>query len=119
MSRYTIHFTGEKRVVDWDPKQGVTGRDRVVDNWEDTIESSTKPTRAQFSDFTYDRHRIGANQFCFWPDEPGRFSADRLEDKDGNDDEEGKYLADYDVYVTCTPTQDPVPVGHFGLKPTE
>jgi hypothetical protein len=117
MPRYTIHFTGEKRVDDWDPKRGAAGKARVVDTWEATVESNTKPTPAQFSDFTYERHGIGPNKFCYWPDEPGSFSASRVEDKDGNDDEDGKYLADYDVYVTCTPTQDPVSVGHFGLKP--
>ena len=119
MAKYIIQFDGEKRVDDWDPEQGAAGKDRIVDNWTATIESNARPTLAQFSDFTYNRYGIGPNKFQYWPDEPGRFSANRLEDEDGNDDEEGKYLADYDIYVTCTPTQDPVPVGHFGLKPTE
>ena len=59
--KYIIHFSGEKRVDDWDPEQGAAGKDRNADN-------------------------------------------------------NGKYLADYDVYVTGVPTQNPVPVGHLGLK---
>ena len=116
MAKYIIHFSGEKRVDDWDPEQGVSGKDRIVDNWTATVESNAKPILAQLNNFTYDRYGIGANQFRYWPDEPGRFSANRVEDADGNDDEEGKYLADYDVYVTCTPVQYPVPVGHLGLE---
>jgi hypothetical protein len=118
--KYIIRFSGEKRVDDWDPEQGAAGKDRIVDNWEASIESNTKPTLAQFNDFTYDRYGIGAREFRYWPNEPpwsGRFSANRVEDADGNSDNNGKYLADYDVYVTCVPTQNPVPVGHLGLKP--
>jgi hypothetical protein len=116
MKKYTIHFSGEKRVDDWDPENGALGKDRIVDNWEATIESNLKPTLSQFSDFTYNRYGIGPNKFRHWPDEPGRFSASRLEDNDGNEDKNGRYLADYDVHITCTPTQDTVPVGHLGLK---
>ena len=65
---------------------------------------------------TYDRYSIEANQFRYWPGVPGRFSASRVEDADGNDDKKGKYLADYDVYVTCTPVQNPVPIGHLSLE---
>jgi hypothetical protein len=114
MAKYIIRFEGEKQV--WDPEQGAAGKIRGVDEWSATVESNSKPTRDQFNDFTYNRHGIGANQFRYWPDEPGRFSANRVENRDGDADENGKYLADYDVYVTCTPVQNPVPVGHLSLE---
>lgn len=116
MTKYIISFNGEKRVQDWDPEQGALGNDRIVDNWNSSIESNAKPTIAQFSDFTYPRYGIGPNKFRYWTDEPGRFSASRVEDGDGNENKHGKYLADYDVYITCTPTQNPIVVGHLGLK---
>ena len=114
--KYIIRFNGEKRVDDWDPEQGAAGKNRIVDNWEASIESNTKPTLAQFNDFTYDRYGIGTREFHYWPDQPGRFSATRIENKDGKHDKNGRCLADYNVYVTCVPTQNPVPVGHLGLK---
>ena len=68
------------------------------------------------SDSLYDRFGIGPNSLKYWPDEPGRFTANRLEDKDGYESAHGLYLADYDVRIECRPMQNLVDVGHFGLK---
>jgi hypothetical protein len=117
--RYLITFTANKTVQDWDDKDGASGAFREVDTWSATIESNAKPTQEDFSDFVYDRYSLKANQFRHWPDEPGRFSLSRIEDRDGQGDPKGKFLADYDVNVTCRPISYDVPVGTFGTKPID
>lgn len=114
--KYQITFHAVKEVEDWDDEQGAHGTRRTIDEWEHTIESNAKPTRKDFNDFTYNRYSLGANQFHYWPDDPGRFTTSRIERGDGEPDEKGCFIADYEVRVTCTPLQAEIPVGTFGLK---
>jgi hypothetical protein len=114
--KYQITFHAVKEVEDWNDEEGAHGNRRMIDEWKHTTESNAKPTRTDFNDFTYDRYSLGLNQFRYWPDEPGRFTTSRIERGDGEPDEKGRFIADYDVRVTCTPLQKNVSVGTFGLK---
>jgi hypothetical protein len=114
--KYQITFNAMKSVQDWDNENGASGDIRDIDAWSATIESNAKPTRKDFVDFLYDRYSLNLNQFRLWPDEPGRFTTNRIENDNGEEDKKGKFLADYDVRVECRPIQKEVPVGTFGLK---
>jgi hypothetical protein len=114
--KYQITFHAMKTVDDWDDENDAAGKTRGVDEWSHTVESNAKPTRRDFADFVYDRYSLAANQFRYWPDEPGRFTINRIENADGEEDHKGKYLADYDVTVVCRRLSPDVPVGNFQLK---
>jgi hypothetical protein len=81
-----------------------------------TMQSNSKPTRKDFADFVWERYSLKTNEFRFWPDEPGRYSTNRIEDGSGSEDPHGEFLADYDVRVECQRLSPSVPVGNFGLK---
>ena len=114
--KYQITFHATKMVDDWDNEQGASGKTRMIDEWSHSMESNSKPTRTDFANFVYDRYSLATNKFLHWPDEPGRFTISRIENNDGEEDPSGKYLADYDVTVTCRRLSPDVPVGTFGLK---
>jgi hypothetical protein len=115
--KYQTTISVMKTVDDWDNEQGASGNVRGIDNWRETIVTSGKPTRRDLNNILYDgRYTLKINQFRHWPDEPGRFTTNRIEDGDGNEDPRGHYLADYDMRLECTPLQNPVNIGTFGLK---
>lgn len=119
MLKYQITFYATKTVDDWDNENGASGKIRMVDEWKKVTESNAKPTRTDFANFVYDRYSLATNQFRHWPDDPGRFTTNRIENNDGEEDPNGKYLADYDVVVQCRPISREVKVGTFGLKPID
>jgi hypothetical protein len=114
--KHQITFHATKMVDDWDNERGASGKTRMIDEWSHTMESNAKPTRTDFANFVYDRYSLATNQFRHWPDEPGRFTINRIENDGGEEDPGGKFLADYDVTVTCRRLSPDVPVGTFGLK---
>ena len=114
--KYEIIFHADKEVSNWDSENGASGESRSIDSWSATIQSNAKPTRKDFADFVYDRYSLKANQFRHWPDEPGRFTLSRVENGNGEEDPNGRFLADCDVRVICHPIANEVSVGTFGLK---
>jgi len=114
--KYQVTMHAMKEVDDWDEENGATGKGRLVDQWSKTMTLDHKPTRRDFADFVYDRYSLPANQFRYWEEEPGRFTMNRVENNDGEADERGHYLADYDVIIKCVPLQKEVSVGNFGLE---
>jgi hypothetical protein len=121
MSKYQITLSGMKTIADYDPEEGETGNSRIVDTWEVTVASDSVPSRDSgrrlLNDFTFDRYGVGAKDLRYWPNEPGRFSTNRLEDEDGNEDLNGRFIADYDIRMTVVRTSPEIVLrDHFGLK---
>jgi len=103
MKTYEIIFSGLKTVDDWDPENGAQGKERIIDQWSNTYKSTTKPSRASirshFTDFIYEKTGLRVQDFYYWTDEPGRFTTNRLENNNGFADDDGHYLADYDIRI--------------------
>jgi hypothetical protein len=105
-------------VDDWDPKNGAQGNPRQRDTFEHEVDSSGMPGVNQLQMFL---SSIGsdlfATNFRYWPGDHGRFSANRVENDNNEEDPNGRYLVDYDVFVETSTFSKPTKrVGHFGLR---
>jgi hypothetical protein len=118
MKKYEISFRCEKTVDSWDSENGATGSPRFVDEWQKTVISNAKPTRSDLFNFVTDHFGLDmkVHDFFYWPDDDGRFSVNRVEDGNGDADEEGNWLADYDVYIECREISPKLKIGSLGLK---
>jgi len=117
MPKYRITFAMLKEVDEWDDEDGASGNPRMVDESHQTIDSSSPLTLKDLQKFLSRSTDLEVKEFRCWPDEDGRFTTNRLEDNEGNASPRGKYLADYDVRVSCeiiSPKKQKI--GSLGLK---
>jgi hypothetical protein len=121
MNKYQITLNGTKTVSDYDRENGDQDNPRIADTWETTTTSNSIPRgpsgRRLLNDFIFDRYGLGANDLKYWNEEPNRFSASRIEDEDGNENPNGPFIADYDIYITIVRTSPEIQLSdHFGLE---
>lgn len=114
---YLITFHLLKSVDDWDEERGASGNSRDTDFKEKSFQAETRPGKTNLQEFldSTDFYPLSTNDFVYWPDEPGRFTTNRIENDEGEPDPRGRYLVDYDVRIECH-TIKPVRVGTLGLK---
>jgi len=114
MKKYTIHFRGRKIRAKQD---GPHSEPRVIDEWEETIQSNALPAVWHLTDFVYSRHGIPGAHFCHVPTQHGLFRAVQTEDNKGRFNSKGHYLAQVDVQITVSRNAPTVRVGTFDLPP--
>jgi len=124
MPQYQLKFSVTKLVSSWDPEEGADTESKLIDTHEESVVVKQKPSantvRGLLHDVVGPRYGLRVHDFKYWPDEPGRFTTNRIEDSDGVENPNGRWLADYDVNIevsTLTP-YEPL-ADHLGFKSVE
>jgi hypothetical protein len=115
MKKYTIHFQGQKLRVKRDSRQGSTPK--LIDSWEDTLQSDSPPAIWHLTDFVYPKHGIPGAHFYSVDSQPGLFQTSQIEDSRGRFNPNGHYLAQLTVQITVSRNQPSNFTGTFGLSP--
>lgn len=109
-----------KDVDRWSNETGAEGKGHGVDGWHRIFEISfsCQVVDEDILNAIRESDRYGvADTLCHWPDEPGRFTTNRIEDDEGNPDDNGRWLADYDVWVETRKVFPAVPyTSNCGFK---
>lgn len=118
---YLAHLYLNKEVSDWDNEKGAGTQRTIimeqsglveapnVDQLKKEIQRWTEKWGLSFKEFG--RFDEGDENESLG----GRFSFNQIEDDEGDEDKNGNYLADYDLYVKVMKTER-VPCPKFGLK---
>jgi hypothetical protein len=107
---YLVTISYLKMVTEWDPEQGATGNPRKVDEQRTSKFFNHKPAKIDISRLVNKKFRPTFSNAIHDPEVDGRFNISRVEDDDGSEDPNGKWLADYDLQITIEKTS-PVKVG--------
>lgn len=113
----TANVSLEKLVDDWG-EDGAAGNTRTVFYESETLTAENEADlKKQVSKFVGNLGVDLAEFIIFNEEKSGekQFSHSRVEDNDGNEDVNGKYLADYSLYVKCFKSVQ-IKCPSFGLK---
>ena len=89
-----------KEVSDWDTDEGPSDKRRLILDESATVHGGEK----EIADWV-GQWGVDLKDYRVWPRDEwnetlgARFSADQIEDDDGNPSKRGTYLADYDLYI--------------------
>ena len=111
---YQVTIQYMKSIDKWDPETGAEGRPRDVDEKTTTRSfENVKPSKADITYMVKEDFFLSFDDAHHDPEREGRFVITQVEDDNGNQDEKGRWLADYDIQISIVKTI-PVKVGHFG-----
>jgi len=101
MATYQISVSWEKTVEGWSNESGADGKHRVIDYWSERLHATQHPVTSEVIQAIEKGNRYGIDvaSLEYWEDDPGRFTTNRVENGEGEPDENGTFLADYDIYV--------------------
>lgn len=114
---YKVEINCLKSVDRWG-KDGAEGKGRDVDAWSNYNVIERMPEINDI-DRLLDRYDLEFSKFSFMPDDElndgkKRFTFCRIENNEGEEDDNGNWLADYDIYVAVDKVE-PVECPDFGL----
>ena len=107
---YLVTISCLKMVDEWDPENGAAGRTREIDEQSTSKSFNHKPTKFDISRLVNEKFFLTFSNAHHDPEVDGRFNISRIEDNDGSEDPNGKWLADYDLQIGIEKTS-PVKVG--------
>jgi hypothetical protein len=103
---FSIVVNCEKIADDWG-EDGASGNPRTIDTWriQRSAKEATPEAIRQAIEDALSRYGVSLEEVKVG-EEPGEFSACRVEDNDGNADENGAFCVDYYVAVSIEKCED-------------
>jgi hypothetical protein len=96
--QYLLELQLYKSVDAWDNENGAKGEHRDIDAWHGSIKTSDLPTKDTIQRLL-ESSGWGMTFAEFDLYEPGRYSLAVLENDDGYRDDNGNWLADYEIRI--------------------
>jgi uncharacterized protein (DUF2141 family) len=95
---YLLEIQLTKTVDGWNNEKGAKGAQRFSDHWNTTTKVSDLPTKETIQRLLESSDRcLTFSEFNLF--DPGHYVLAVLENDNGDRDDNGKWLADYDIYI--------------------